>query len=303
MQTPAVTYSLKQVTLMIFIIFSHSASIGASTVKMDVAIGNQSTDTIYIELYDNVAPNTVQNFISYVSSGDYVNSLIHRSVPGFIVQGGGFTYNPEFDSDARFFSAFGPTNLVEFADPVTGELGVRPIGETYLVDANNDDIPDVDVNGNVISRVNDGLNTITQRGPILNEFNLSNIRGTIGMAKLSGDPDSATSQWFVNLADNSANLDFQNGGFTVFGQVLGNGMDFFDAVSNLDIYSIAANIHPELGSLPVVNYDLFTLILEENVVRVTNVEVVNTVPIPAAVWLFGSGLIGLIGVARRESNV
>jgi cyclophilin family peptidyl-prolyl cis-trans isomerase len=38
-------------------------------------------------------------------------------------------------------------------------------------------------------------------------------------AKIGGDPNSATSEFFVNLADNSANLDTQNGGFTVFATV------------------------------------------------------------------------------------
>ena len=59
---------------------------------------------------------------------------------------------------------------------------------------------------------------------IRNEFGLSNQAGTIAMAKLGGDPNSATSQWFVNLKDNSGpppELDTQNGGFTVFGQALG----------------------------------------------------------------------------------
>jgi peptidyl-prolyl cis-trans isomerase A (cyclophilin A) len=49
---------------------------------------------------------------------------------------------------------------------------------------------------------------------------MSNLRGTIAMAKLGGDPDSATSEFFFNLADNSENLDNQNGGFTVFAQVI-----------------------------------------------------------------------------------
>ena len=50
------------------------------------------------------------------------------------------------------------------------------------------------------------------------------------MAKRSGDPDSATSQFFINMRDNSANLDSQNGGFTVFANVI-EGMDVADAIA------------------------------------------------------------------------
>jgi len=68
--------------------------------------------------------------------------------------------------------------------------------------------------------------------PIVNEFGRSNIRGTIAMAKLGGDPNSATSQFFINLVDNSENLDNQNGGFTVFGEVI-DGMDVVDEIALL----------------------------------------------------------------------
>ncbi|MHC4639902.1 MAG: peptidylprolyl isomerase [Planctomycetota bacterium] len=66
--------------------------------------------------------------------------------------------------------------------------------------------------------------------PIVNEFKLSNLRGTVAMAKLPGNPNSATSQFFINLANNSRNLDNQNGGFTVFGKVV-EGMDVVDKIA------------------------------------------------------------------------
>jgi hypothetical protein len=56
------------------------------------------------------------------------------------------------------------------------------------------------------------------------------------MAKLAGDPDSATSQWFVNLEDNLS-LDTQNEGFTVFGKVLGNGMEVVDYLASVEVYN------------------------------------------------------------------
>jgi len=80
--------------------------------------------------------------------------------------------------------------------------------------------------------------------PITNEFNVGTFRpnlfGTIAMAKRQNDTNSATSSWFFNLADNSANrtnavenLDQQNGGFTVFGQVIGgtNLLNTFNSLS------------------------------------------------------------------------
>jgi len=89
--------------------------------------------------------------------------------------------------------------------------------------------------------------------PIQNEFQVSNTRGTIVMAKLGGDPDSATSQFFFNLTDNSANLDNQNGGFTVFGEVIGSGMDVVDLLASQNTWD-GSDIHPAFGELPVLEY-------------------------------------------------
>jgi cyclophilin family peptidyl-prolyl cis-trans isomerase len=81
------------------------------------------------------------------------------------------------------------------------------------------------------------VTTVVANAPVANEFSASrsNKRGTIAMAKLGGDPNSATSQWFINLADNSANLDSQNGGFTVFGEVSAGSMAVVDAIARLPL--------------------------------------------------------------------
>ena len=69
------------------------------------------------------------------------------------------------------------------------------------------------------------------------EFNVGplihNTFGTIAMALVSGEPNSATSAFFFNLADNSTNLDNQNGGFTVFGRILSgsNILQYFNTLS------------------------------------------------------------------------
>jgi len=143
-------------------------------------IGNGTINVVLFNQTGIGAPLTVQNFQSYVTAGSYTNSFIHRSVPGFIVQGGGYTYN------------------------------------------------------------NSTLGQISANSPVQNEFstNRSNLRGTIAMAKLGSDPNSATNQWFFNLADNSTNLDNQNGGFTVFGQAIAtNDLTTIDAIANVPIYN------------------------------------------------------------------
>jgi cyclophilin family peptidyl-prolyl cis-trans isomerase len=116
------------------------------------------------------------------------------------------------------------------------------------------------------------LDYVTTNAAIQNEPGLTNVRGTIAMAKLGGDPNSATSQWFVNLADNSVNLDGQNGGFTVFGSVLRDGMTVIDQVAALTAYD-ASSVHPAFDTLPLSSNSLQ---------RVYTVETTATVVPPLA---------------------
>jgi cyclophilin family peptidyl-prolyl cis-trans isomerase len=100
---------------------------------------------------------------------------------------------------------------------------------------------------------------VTAFSPIPNEArpDLHNVRGTIAMAKLPDDPDSATSQWFINLADNSgepSNLDTVDGGFTVFGTVSAAGMTTADAIAGLPIFDASFFYGDAFTQLPLRNF-------------------------------------------------
>lgn len=179
---------------------------------------------IKLELFADDAPLTVENFISYVKDGHYEGTFFHRSVPGFVLQGGGFAFSPDV-GDGMFFST--------------------------------------------------GTYRIFKGAPVLNEPGLSNVRGTVAMAKIGGDPDSATNEWFFNMADNSANLDFQNGGFTVFGQVIEDGMSVVDAIVALDRcenipYDSCFNpsLPLDLGPTPFINAVANQDIQPQNIVKI-----------------------------------
>lgn len=165
-----------------------------------------------MELFERQAPGTVANFIRYVDSGAYAHSIFHRSMPGFVIQGGGF----------------------KVADSDTGAK----------------------------------VSAVDVFDPIKNEFGISNTRGTVAMAKVGGDPDSATSQWFVSLADNSVNLDNQNGGFTVFAKILYDGMAIFDAIAALQ----RVNFGGALSTTPTINFDVTQSPQVENFVVINSVD-------------------------------
>ncbi|SMF09481.1 Peptidyl-prolyl cis-trans isomerase (rotamase)-cyclophilin family [Alteromonadaceae bacterium Bs31] len=94
------------------------------------------------------------------------------------------------------------------------------------------------------------VSSITTFPSVENEPEFSNVRGTIAMAKLGNQPNSATSQWFFNLKNNSASLDASNGGFSVFGQVMDNGMEVVDALASWPTFAFTS----PFGELPLRDY-------------------------------------------------
>lgn len=123
-------------------------------------------------------------------------------------------------------------------------------------------------------------------GPTLdNEYSATrpNVRGTLGWAKRSGDPDSATNQWFINTRDNSAGFGpINNGGFTTFGRVLGDGMDLVDDILALPTFTAAAagitsNANLPIGSQIPLRNTPPTASGADNAVTVQSVRVVGEV--------------------------
>lgn len=78
-----------------------------------------------------------------------------------------------------------------------------------------------------------------------NEPGVGNYRGIVAAAKVGGNPNSATHDFFLNLGDNSANLDLQNNGFTAFGRITGSGLEVMDAISALPTGSYSAVVDGE----------------------------------------------------------
>ncbi len=118
--------------------------------------------------------------------------------------------------------------------------------------------------------------TVPIASPVVNEFKLSNTRGTLAMAKLPGLPDSATSQWFINLANNGqspANLDTQSGGFTVFAKVIGSGMDVVDLLADVPVFDGGTTPTDDFSNIPLINYSIADGDpTEENFLKVLSVK-------------------------------
>ncbi|WP_457624594.1 peptidylprolyl isomerase [Persephonella sp.] len=166
---------LKKVLAVLFVfVFSISYAKENPVVVIKTNLGD-----IYVELYPDKAPKTVENFLTYVKEGFYNGLIFHRVVKGFVIQGGGF------DKELNYRKPTHP--------------------------------------------------------PVENESNngLSNVRGTIAMARTS-DPHSATTQFFINLVDNTY-LDYgknpQKWGYTVFGKVI-KGMDVVDEIAQIPVMNV-----------------------------------------------------------------
>lgn len=133
------------------------------------------------------------------------------------------------------------------------------------------------------------VSAIPSPGNVRNEPGASNTRGTLAMAKLGGAPDSANSQWFVNLADNTG-LDEQNGGFTVFARVLGDGLAVADAINDLPVI----NVGGEAQQLPVRDFDAqqSQLPVEANLVLI-NMHRVERFSSAVNVFEYGTALLNM----------
>jgi len=78
---------------------------------------NTTFGPLVLELFDDEAPNSVDNFLNYANRGDFVNSFFHRSVTDFVIQGGGFaTTSTDFVSTAQF-------SRIDTDPPVENEPG------------------------------------------------------------------------------------------------------------------------------------------------------------------------------------
>ncbi len=94
---------------------------------------------------------------------------------------------------------------------------------------------------------------VESKGEIMNEPFNSNLLGTIAMAKVSEQPNSATSEWYINLSDNIS-LDSQNEGYSVFGHLLGDSIQTPLLLNNQNIYNVNfADIGLTLPQLPLIN--------------------------------------------------
>lgn len=121
---------------------------------------------------------------------------------------------------------------------------------------------------------NNQFSSIPQNPPVQNEPGISNLRGTIAMAKLGNNPNSATNQFFFNLSNNSGNLDQQNGGFTVFGEITNlQGLSILDALAAFETVN-ASQTNGAFNEIPVRDAEAFQsrgFLVPQDLITITRV--------------------------------
>ncbi|HTR00094.1 MAG TPA: peptidylprolyl isomerase [Candidatus Acidoferrum sp.] len=133
----------------------------------------------------------------------------------------------------------------------------------------HDSVAGVSISGGAYTLGN-GISAIATNAPIPAEVKLSNLRGTVAMARSATDLNSATSQWFINRADNT-NLDTANGGgYTVFARIV-SGMDIVDAIGGLPVFQLGANI-PSAPAIAVPDSTVLSASMLISVSSVTRID-------------------------------
>ena len=133
--------------------------------------------------------------------------------------------------------------------------------------------------------------------PLEADLGWSNVLGTLGAAR-TGDPDSATSGWFLNMADNSDIFDPAAGrdGYTVFGHVV-DGWDVAQAIYALDVEDMTdpgAPVYLPFTDLPLHDtYDGVSLYMDDFVI------ITGAVPEPATLALLAVGALALLRRRRK----
>ena len=217
----------------------------APKVKLTTSLGD-----IVVQLDPAKAPKTVENFLAYVNDKHYDGTVFHRVIDGFMIQGGGFTAdmvqkptkapipleaNNGLKNDtytiamARTGNPNSATSQFFINVKDNAMLNAPKTVENFLAYVN-----DKHYDGTVFHRVIDGfmiqgggftadMQQKPTKAPIALEAKngLKNDTYTIAMAR-TGDPNSATSQFFINVKDNAMlNAPNPDGhGYAVFGKVV-----------------------------------------------------------------------------------
>ncbi len=125
------------------------------------------------------------------------------------------------------------------------------------------------------------LNSIKRKPSVINEPVYSNVRGTIAMAKVGQRPNSATSEWFFNLKDNSTLFDpnFDNSqGYTVFGQVTEASMPVLEAIAAINTFNMGIYSDFPVRNYTTEDYRNNLPVDGNNLVLITNIVVLNASP-------------------------